>query len=160
MSAPSEAVPVSVGTLIALEAVHALGDPDFTGKPGECQKFVREVCEAAGEEARRVMDTFRRATARETMEAFRGTRYVVWVTGQGPHAFQDGDLIYKGSQTSGPDGHAAIAVNGRHVGLAGTVLAVCENSHYQLNNPVHRVQGAKGWREISRFGPYEMVVRL
>ena len=72
---------------------------------------------------------------------------------------QAGDLIYKGTATSGPFGHVGIAFH--NIINGATALCVAENSSYHIN-PEHMgdVSGAKGWRTLPAFGPFEMIVRL
>lgn len=152
---------------IADMAVAALHNRAFTATPGDCQMFVREVVQSVCDDRIGTPETglfggIWQGSAANTMRAFRGTRYVVWElsSGKPQPPLQDGDGLYKGRLTSGAFGHTGIAANGRHIGLPPSVVAICENSSYHIN-PDHMgdVQGAKGWRSLEAFGPFEMVVR-
>ena len=150
------------GTDIADAAQGAMRDPAFVDTPGQCQHFAREVAEAVGGEVARVMDTYRAGTARETLHNFLGTGYDIWAHGDGPiPALQEGDFLYKSERTSGPAGHVGIAANGRREGLPATTIIVYENSSYH-ENPVHEgnKDGAKGFRTLAQFGPFDLLVRL
>ena len=165
---------VITGAVIAAEAVRALDDPQFVETPGCCQMYAREVAEAVGGDVESVMDAYRTGTAAGTLDAFRGTPYLLWDRSSGHPLpeIQEGDFLYKGPDTcrfiSGapdPDGHVGIAVNGRRIGLGGDVAAVCENSSYHArvgSEPGRsgRVQGAKGWRTLPAFGDFTGLVRL
>jgi cell wall-associated NlpC family hydrolase len=149
------------GTDIANKAQSAMDSSHFVDVPGCCQMFARQVAEAVGSEVGARMDEYRTGTAKATMENFRGTEFDVWERGDGDFALQEGDFLYKGSATSGPAGHVGIVANGRREGLDGSVVIVYENSSYH-EVPGHQgnIEGAKGWRTLDKFGPYEMVVRL
>ena len=155
---------------IALKVVEALRDPSFTTQPGECQKFVREVVEQCGDaEDVAVMDAHRGATAKQTMLNFANTSFAIWSrVGVGGHppegVVKAGLIVYKGSATSGPDGHTGIAFHNIIDGKS--VLCIGENSSRHIRNPgiFHnqaQTQGAKGWIVFDPdFGPIEMVVEV
>ena len=148
---------------IAEKALSAFTDPSFTGIPGQCEKFVREVVESLYPSTD--FDQYFGPTAVESMHNFEPTEYNVWENigsndDAPPDGFiQAGDLIYKGTATSGPFGHVGIAFHNTIDGA--TVLCVAENSSYHID-PAHMgdVSGAKGWRTLPAFGPFEMIVRL
>lgn len=150
-----------IGDAIAQEAVKCLSDPSVDATPGMCQHFVRVVCERVGGLAQRVMDEYRRETAAATMTAFEGTNWAVWDGladyGTVPNLVA-GDILYKGRITSGVNGHTAVVFHNLVMGQS--VLCVAENSSWQLSHPDHAVQGAKGWRTLHEFGPFELVVRI
>lgn len=153
---------MTTGTRIADVAQRAMRDANFTDTPGHCQMFARQVAEAVGGEAGAVMDQYRAGSALETLENFTGTGYDVWASSDGPPlGIQEGDFLYKSDKTSGPAGHVGIAANGRREGLPGTVVIVYENSSYH-ENPAHKGnrEGAKGFRTLAGFGPFDLLVRL
>lgn len=126
----------------------ALHDGRFVAMPGYCQMFARQVVQHC---CGGMYDEYWRASAIQTMRAFRyDHRYTV--TGP-PEA---GDLLYKGNMTSGPFGHVGICFD-----QPGEGLCVAENSSYHMN-PEHMgdVDGAKGFRTLAAFGPYEQITRL
>ncbi len=148
---------------IAEKALAAFSDPAFEGQPGYCQRFVRQVVESLYPDAS--FDAYFAPSAVQSMMNFEPTRFNVWEevgeSGQFPDDgfIQAGDILYKGTATSGPFGHVGIAFHNTIDGEA--ILCVAENSSYHMN-PDHMgdVSGAKGWRTAAAFGPIEMVVRL
>jgi hypothetical protein len=149
-----------IGDQIARAAVDALADTSVVDSPHHCQMFVREVCERVGGVARQVMDAYRASSAELTLVNFEHDgRYIVW---DGTHSADPelvaGDILYKGRELAGPDGHTGIVFHNLILGKP--VLCVAENSTYQIEHPDHAVDGAKGWRTLHEFGPFNAVVRL
>lgn len=155
------------GTQLATCSILALKSDNFTDIPGNCQKFVREVCDFMGGRFGATMDTYRGPSALATMHNFASTIFDVWsrvgYSTQFPAAsfLQEGDILYKGTSTSGPFGHTGIVCAGHRVGWPGIAFVVIENSSYHvLPGSTGDVNGAKGYRTLSAFGPCEMIVRL
>jgi len=148
-------------------AIAALPDPNFTGTPGNCQMFAREVAEAVGGDVESAMDEHRTGSALGTMKNFEPTAYNVWENigsaDDKPDAgfLQPGDFLYKGDATSGAFGHVGIYIGTFTLQGKSPCPCVAENSSYHIN-PDHMgdIQGAKGIRTLAAFGPFEMVVRL
>lgn len=152
---------------MAATAIAALSDPNFTGIPGYCQMFVREVAEATGEPYKSAMDTYRAGSAVQTMMNFQPTAYNIWENvgkaddSPDPGFLLPGDVIYKGRATSGPFGHTGIFIGIFTLQGQPPLPCVAENSSYHIDpNHMGGVSGAKGIRTLSAFGPFEMVVRL
>ena len=154
------------GDTLARTAIKALLNPRFTGIPGRCEQFAREVFEAVYPDHSEVTKHFL-ATARVSMLSFQDTEYNVWENIGGiDHLFppQDflkpGDYLYKGFETSGPNGHVGIFFHNQDQ-QGQPVPCVAENSTFHMSPGAHgNVSGAKGYRSLTEFGPYEMVVRL
>jgi cell wall-associated NlpC family hydrolase len=144
---------------LARAAWAALGDPAFESRPGYCERFVREVIQSVFAHD---FDGYFQATAYATMQAFTPSQFCRYSgsiidasdVARGSVHLQAGDLLFKGPSTSGPYGHVAIL-------LSGAVYRVAENSSYHLlPGSLGDVSGAKGWRSLLAFGPFEAVVRL
>ena len=150
---------------IAIQAVKALHDDNFTSIPGYCMRFARQVMESVGGRTQAVMDEYRRDTALHTMNALSGTFFDVWNKvgrpGFIPTSMHEGDLIFKGLATSGINGHVGIAVAGHRVGLPDIEFVIVENSSYHENPESYgTVHGAKGFRTVYMFGQCELIARL
>lgn len=143
------------------------GEPRFSGTPGHCQEFARDVAEAVGGAVGEAMDEYRTGSARGTMENFEPTPYNVWENigasdeKPDPGFLVPGDFLYKDSSTSGAFGHVGIFIGPYKLNGQTEQPCVAENSSYHIN-PDHMgdVSGAKGIRTLAAFGPFNMVVRL
>jgi cell wall-associated NlpC family hydrolase len=131
------------GNDIAFAAEKALTAPGYETQAGYCQKWTRQVIQHLYGSR---FDQYWRASAIETMKAFKGTPYALPVD----TPLQKGDILYKGNRTSGKFGHVGIVVSGGKV---------AENSSSHIN-PEAGDNEARGTRTIKAFGPFEMVVRL
>lgn len=163
VDSPIAVHPLITGATIAAICVAAFRDSDFTSDPGYCQQFAREVAERTGGVVAERMDQYRQGSALATMGAFGDSPYNIWERSSGLAlpTIQEGDFLYKGRLTSGPFGHVGIALNGRRVGLPGSVVCVGENSSYHMDpDNMGDISGAKGFRTLEAFGPFEMLVRL
>jgi hypothetical protein len=126
---------------LAAKAVAALTEPGFEKTAGYCQKFTRQVVQSAlGHQ----YDKFFKASAVETMNAFKKSPYAVPVA----NGSQIGDILYKGTKTSGKYGHVGIRV-------AGNKVAENSSSHVSEGD-----RDARGTRSLDAFGAYELIVRL
>lgn len=159
--------PLRTGVDIANMAVIGLSAPWAESGPGYCQKFARQVAERVGSVVGAAMDAHRAESAYQTMLNFRNTRFNIWerLSGEPMPVIQEGDFLYKDNILSGASGHVGIAINGRLFGESGGLVCVAENSSYHIshaNEPHHNhnVSGAKGWRSLTRFGDFSMIVRL
>ena len=143
------------------------GEPRFSGIPGHCQEFARDVSEAVGGSVGAAMDKYRTGSALGTMVNFEPTSYNVWENigssddKPAPGFLQPGDFLYKGRATSGAFGHVGIYIGTFKLMGQPPLPCVAENSSYHID-PDHmgNVSGAKGIRTLTAFGPFEMVVRL
>jgi len=132
---------------LAATATSALTGPGFESRTGFCQRFVRQVVQATlGHE----YDGCFKASAVESMAAFKGTPYAVKVDPNLPGGgAQPGDLLYKGRKTSGRFGHVGICI--------GTKVAENSSSHV---GETTGDRDARGTRSLAAFGAYELIVRL
>lgn len=121
----------------AQAAIAAVTDPAFEAEAGYCQRFVRQVVQSvAGDRYDRLWADSAKATAQRCVDA--------GLAVEGDPA--DGDLLYR---TTGSGGHG-------HVGIYVGDGRVAENSSTKIG----RVQGAKGYRSLKQFGPYDVLARL
>lgn len=131
---------------LAKQAVDALTDPGFESEAGYCQRWVRQVVQAAHGNK---YDKYFKASAVETMKAFAKSPYAVKVNpdvvGGGTVV---GDILYKGTKTSGRHGHVGIRVVGNKV---------AENSSAHTSDTDRE---ARGTRSLVAYGDFELIVRL
>ena len=130
-----------MNTKLAQRAVKAVTDPAFCARRGMCQCFARQVIQAELGDA---YDDYHGPNA--TVSAYRWRRGGYAVSGSP----ERGDLLYK---TNGEFGHVGIYVGG--VEGRGQDL-VAENS----SKSIGRVQGAKGYRSLRDYGPWDILVRI
>ena len=154
------------GTAIALAAVLALRNPSFESEPGYCERFARQVFESVYPEHAEVTVNFL-ASARSSATAFIDTKYCVVdrvggmiLPTESERLVQAGDYLYKCIRTSGVSGHVGIAFH-QPTADGGSIICVAENSSYHENpDATGNVNGAKGYRNLDDFGPYEVLVRF
>lgn len=133
---------------LAANAVKAVtATSGYEKKSGWCQKFTRQNIQAVY--GNRFNQYFGDSAA-ETMENFRKSPYAVkvqpGVLGGGSVV---GDILYKGTKTSGKYGHVGIRVAGNKV---------AENSSSHINEAGDR--DARGFRSLQAYGNFELIVRL
>lgn len=125
---------------LANAAIAAITDPEVEAGKGWCSRFVRQVSEKAF--GKRYAYLFG-SSAKHTSELFKAAGFAV----EPDKDFkpQVGDILFK--THAGSFGHVGIYVGqGR----------VAENSSTRLG----RVQGAKGYRTLAQYGPYDRVGRI
>ena len=88
---------------LADAATRALTEKGFESRAGFCQKFVRQVIQKS---LGHKYDTYFKASAYETMLAFKGSPYEVPLS----EGTQVGDILYKGRKTSGKYGHVGVCL--------------------------------------------------
>jgi hypothetical protein len=143
-------IPDTANEPLAIAARKAVKDPAFEGKPGYCQRFVRQVMQSI---YGRRYNAYYQDSARETAEEFR--EHGIGFKPNGDTAYHQGDILYK-ETGSGGFGHVGIwvgRVNDSDVPL------VAENSSTRIG----RVSGAKGYRTMAQFnadGGVSWVVRI
>lgn len=131
---------------LADAAENALTAQGFESKSGYCQKWVRQVVQSVygGD-----FDKFWTASAAETMALFKKSPYAVKVDPTLPGGGSVvGDILYKGTKTSGKYGHVGIRV-------AGNKVAENSSSHVSGND-----REARGTRSLAAYGAFELIVRL
>ena len=131
---------------LAAKAAEALTEPGFESRAGYCQRFVRQLVQAVYGAK---YDKHFAASAAETMENFRkaglAVKYDAALPGGGSEL---GDLLYKGTRTSGKFGHVAVRV-------AGNKAAENSSSHVSEKD-----REARGTRSLAAYGAWEYSVRL
>ena len=130
---------MAVNEELAAAAIKSVTDPAFESRKGFCSRFVREVVASVyGDRYQDLFGPWALATAGD----FEQAGLAVEAT-PGP---DPGDTLFKTSG-AGPFGHLGIFVGDK---------GIAENS----STSVGRVQGAKGYRSLSEFGPFQEVGRL
>lgn len=126
---------------LATRAKGALTAKGFESKSGYCQKWTRQTVQSL---FGKKYDKYWKPSAVETMEEFRGSPYAVPVE----NGSVIGDILYKGTKTSGRYGHVGIRIAGNKV---------AENSSAHTSDTDRE---ARGTRSLEAFGKYELIVRL
>ena len=124
---------------LASGAIKAVTDPAFESRKGFCSRLVREVVASAYGD--RYQDLFG-PSALATAGDFEQAGLTVDAT---PNP-DPGDILFKTSG-AGPFGHVGIFTGDK---------GVAENS----STSIGRVQGAKGYRSLAQFGPFQSIGRL
>jgi len=135
---------------LAVAARKAIHDPAFVSTPHCCQMFVREVIEAVYGDR---YDDYRADTALHAAQKWQAAGLGKKVEDISDYP-QTGDILYK-MFNDGDAGHVGIYV-GRIGDPQPVIGLVAENS----STSIGRVQGAKGYRNLSEFGAVDLVVRL
>lgn len=129
--------------LLADAACNAVRNGPFASQPHLCQRFVREVVQAV---YGNTFDSYWAASAALTARNFRRKGVLIVPLSHGSTV---GDLLYK-TTGSGGDGHVGIRVPGNRV---------AENSSLHWD-PESAHPDARGFRTLSAFGHYDVIVRL
>ena len=121
---------------LAAAAIKAVTDPAFEGRKGFCSRFVREVVASVyGDLYADLFGPSALATAADFNQA--------GLAVQASANPDPGDILFKTSG-AGPFGHVGIFVGDK---------GVAESS----STSIGRVQGAKGYRSLAQFGPFQDV---
>lgn len=130
---------------LAEQAVKGLTDNRSAKTAGYCQKWVRQQIQKTYGSR---FDKYMAESATLTMEAFRDSPYFVEVDrDQLGGGSVPGDILYKGTKTSGRFGHVGIRILGNKV---------AENSSSHVSGR----GDARGTRSLQAFGKFEGIVRL
>lgn len=133
---------------LAKTAVAGLtAESGFEKISGYCMRYVRQCIQKTHGHK---YDKYFRPSAVESMEAFRNSPYAVKVDPNQPGGGSvAGDILFKGTRTSGKYGHVGIRVPGNKV---------AENSSSHINEAGDR--DARGTRSLEAYGKFELIVRL
>ena len=130
---------MAINLTLVDQAIEAVVDPDFEDEDGYCQRWARQVRQAA---LGTRYDRYDCGTARESGLALSAAGYQV-------RSLEPGCLVYKLFK---PSGHVGIYVG--DVGSQHDLVA--ENSSTRIG----RVRGAKGYRELGEWGEPELIIAL
>ena len=131
---------------LATKAVEALTGPGFESRSGFCLRWTRQVVQSVYGSK---YDAYWTASATETMAKVKGSPYAVKVDNTLPAGgSQVGDILLKGTKTSGKYGHVGIRVIGNKV---------AENSSAHTSGTDRE---ARGLRSLDAFGSFELIMRL
>ena len=129
----------TVNEKLAAAAIKAVTDPAFESRKGFCSRFAREVVASVYGDL--YADLFG-PSALATAGDFAQAGLAVEATPKP----DPGDILFK-TAGAGPFGHVGIFTGDK---------GVAENS----STSIGRVQGAKGYRLLAQFGPFQEVGRL
>ena len=127
------------GNVLAAVAKQALTAVGFVSERGMCQKFVRQVIQAA---RGRKYDQFHGASAEQSRKLWQASPFAV-VPERGSVI---GDILYKRAHDGQPYGHVGIRIAGNRVAENSTV----HNGAF----------GGRGIRLLENFGKPDLIVRL